>query len=330
MSKKLNLLAIIILTVLFSSCYSDLDLEDYRPAPKAVLNCAVSPDTIIMASVSRTWFFTEDNPNVTLRDAKVELYINDTFKEQMQWTDMDETGSLNAKGFYVSTVVPKTGDKVKVVAATEHGNVWAEDIVPPKRELIDTKISHKYYDNGSIIIDPNGITPQLAVEIKYEITFQDDINTTDYYLIRISGNDPSRPMGSLDYSSDPIFIGQKSILEGSVEGKFLGGQGGRTFSDETINGSKYTLIVKETGIQSDYSNRPQLIRKITLYTLSKAYYQYLSSLQYIEDDELLQNMAGYGLAEPIKVFSNIQGGIGILGASHSTDMTVDLKEIITE
>ena len=36
-----------------------------------------------MASISRTWFHSESKPDVTIRNAKVELYIDGIFKEEM-------------------------------------------------------------------------------------------------------------------------------------------------------------------------------------------------------------------------------------------------------
>ncbi len=330
MNKKLTIFIVIISGILFGSCYADLDLEKYRPTPKAVLNCSVFPDTVVMASISRTWFFTDQYPNITLKNATVELYVNGSYKEQMQWSDAAEEGSLNADGIYISSFVPHPGDAIKVVASTEYGTVWAEDTVPSQATLDDIKISYRSIDDGSIIIDSSGITPMMKIEVKYEITFRDNANETNYYLIRIS-DDSHRGIGSLDYSSDPIFIGQKSILEGSLEGKFLGGQGGRTFSDETINGKEYTLIIKETGGDYNYIFKGELKRKITLFSLSQAYYQYLSSLQYIDDDNLMHDMADYGLAEPVKIYSNILGGgTGILGAGQKTDKIKDLREILPE
>lgn len=325
MKKKLNILILIISVMVLHSCYADIDLEDYKETPKAVLNCAVSPDTIVMASISRTWFFTEDNPNVSLKGVDVNLYINDVFREKMQWKDITQEGSLNARGIYTSTVIPNPGDIVKVTASTEYGNIWAEDIVPPKPEIVDIKTSYRKFDNGSTIWGNDGPSSFKQVEIKYEITFQDNVNEENYYLVRISSTDPYESVYPLDYSGDPIFIGQESIFGGSFEGKFLEGQGGRTFSDETINGKKYSLIVKETYIDEFYFQDKTHSRIISLYALSKSYYQYFSSIQFLTDGQIMQNMADYGLSEPRRIYSNVQGGTGILGASQHVEREIVLE-----
>lgn len=306
-----------IFCVLLISCYTEIDLEKYKPAPKAVLNTVIAPDTIIMASISKTWFFTEKNTNVGLDDATVDLYINNEYKERMKWEIADEE-QLNINGIYTSTIIPQPSDVIKIVADTQYGIIQAEDTVPAKTDIMNIKFTHKNYEYYG----------RINTDIKYEITFQDNVDQNDFYLIRISSTDLNSYIGIFDYSSDPIFIGQKSILEGGLDGKFLGGQGGRTFTDQTINGKQYTLTIKETDSENVYKIGETCKRKITLYSLSRAYYQYLTSLQYIEDDQLINDMANYGLSEPRRIFSNIQGGTGILGATHLTSKIIDLRDII--
>lgn len=315
MNKSLIIAAIF--CVLLISCYTEIDLEKYKPAPKAVLNSVVTPDSIVMASISKTWFFTEKNTNVGLEDATVNLYINNEYKERMKWEITDEE-QLNINGIYTSTIIPKPGDVIKIVADTKYGIIQAEDTVPAKTDIMNVKFTHTDYEYYG----------RINTDIKYEITFQDNKDQNDFYLIRISSTYLNSHTGIFDYSSDPIFIGHKSILEGSLDGKFLGGQGGRTFTDQTINGKQYTLIIKETDSQNIYKIGKTCKRKITLYTLSRAYYQYLTSLQYIEDDQLINDMANYGLSEPKRIFSNIQGGTGILGATHLASEIIDLRDII--
>ncbi len=331
------ILFITTLIVLLHSCYTDIDLEKHMKGPRVVLNCAVSPDSVVMVSVSRTWYFTEKNPNVSLPNADVKLFINGKFTEQMQWKDITSEGSLNAKGIYVSTIIPQAGDVVKVTATTEIGDAWAEDKVPNKTDILDIKLKYRLYDNGNILIIGDTLINTLTGELTYEITFEDRPEEENYYFLRIESKnlDEFSLLGletyPLDYSSDPVFIGQESIFGGSFEGKFLEGRGGRTFSDETINGKRYTLKVKEN-YMPDYTSAwgkeledGILSREVYLYELSKPYYQYLSALLFLMDERIEQNMADFGLSEPKKIFSNVHNGTGILGASNRTMKIAELK-----
>lgn len=50
-----HLLYTLLLGVFLTSCYRKIDLDEYRTTPKIVINSVVSPDTVVMASITRTW-----------------------------------------------------------------------------------------------------------------------------------------------------------------------------------------------------------------------------------------------------------------------------------
>ena len=64
--KPIFYLSILLSSLLLTSCYRKFDLEEYRTTPKMVINSAFSPDTVVMASISRTWFHSESKPDVTI------------------------------------------------------------------------------------------------------------------------------------------------------------------------------------------------------------------------------------------------------------------------
>ena len=49
-----HLLYTLLLGVFLTSCYRKIDLDEYRTTPKIVINSVVSPDTVVMASITRT------------------------------------------------------------------------------------------------------------------------------------------------------------------------------------------------------------------------------------------------------------------------------------
>ena len=61
------------------SCIKEIDLESLRPDPTLVVNCVAITGEPLTVSVSRTWFFTDDHPNVTLDKAEVNLFVNGVF-----------------------------------------------------------------------------------------------------------------------------------------------------------------------------------------------------------------------------------------------------------
>ena len=63
------------------------------------------------------------------------------------------------------------------------------------------------------------------------------------------------------------------------------------------------------------SDSPKHLR-VHLYAISAEYYRYLKVLQDKDTDSVSNLLIDGGLAEPIRVFSNIDGGVGILGSCH--------------
>lgn len=84
-----HLLYTLLLGVFLTSCYRKIDLDEYRTTPKMVINSVVSPDTVVMASITRTWFYPDKKPYVNLPHAHVELYINNQYIETMQWKTLN-------------------------------------------------------------------------------------------------------------------------------------------------------------------------------------------------------------------------------------------------
>lgn len=298
--------------VLFTSCYKEIDLEKYRPTPKVVINTALAADSLITASITRTWFFTdtETNPNVYLTRAKVDLYINDAYKETMNWEPYEENSPA---GCFVSTTLAREGDKIKIVATDkEYGTAWAEEVVPKPIKI----------ENIAINIT-QGVDEETI--ISYQITFKDIPDEKNFYLIQIEIDSYGKlyPI-SIDYSSDPVLSHNESLLNNAFGYDGLEHTFGCLFTDELIAGKEYTLKMKEK--VSSYAD-PTGERIITLYNLSESYYQYLLSLQKLNGSQLTNDLVVIGFAEPLRIYSNIKGGTGILGTSqhntHSVEISAD-------
>jgi hypothetical protein len=324
--KKYLFLMLAPLSVVLFSCYQDIDMEKYRPEPDLVLNGIISTDTTVMLSISRTKFFTDTGSYEVVRDANVSLSVNGVFSEQMQWI-ADE--SFYGGGMYTSGYKPQTGDLIRIEATTTYGEAWVEEKIPQKVRIEDVAFSYKkIYDHKGYSIDENGELIEIPTqEITYRITFADKIETADYYFIRIDNPQPPFDnLGNLDYSSDPVFIEQISVIDGLFGGKTIQGQGGRSFTDHLINGQQYTLVIKEAG--GNYNYLPALERRIILYAITESYYHYLTSMQTSTDAVNSTNLSTFGFAEPVRIFTNIHGGIGIMATSQHDIVSVNLSTIL--
>lgn len=319
-----QLLYILFSGIFFTSCYKEIDLSEYRTTPKMVINCTVSPDTVVMASVSRTWFYPENMPYVNLPHAKVELYINGKYREQMQWKTLYNPENPELPDtLFISNSIAEEGDKIRIVASTpEYGTAEAEDMIPRKVPIADIRYT---------IRKGEGIYEEIYsdyYEIYYEVTFNEPSEKGNYYLAKIAQTGHSyNGISTLvtleaDYI-DPVFKEQDAILDGSMAFDGLEKRGGALFTDQSINGQTYTLLIKEIATKLDEDES----RTVFIYSLSESYYLYLLSLQKVAGSTLEGELGNIGFAEPLRVYSNVEGGTGILGGNQHSDITITLNNI---
>lgn len=318
---------ILFFSFFFVSCYKEIDLDDYRTTPKMVINSTVSTDTVVMASITRTWFFPETMPYVNLPHAQVDLYINDQYIESMQWKTLyNPEHPERPDTLFMSNTVPAEGDKVRITAFTpEYGTATAEDIIPKKVSIKDVKYTLRKGD---------GIYQETYTdyyEIFYEVTFDELPEKNNHYLARVTYEKedyyygPVQEIIDVDYI-DPVFKELDAILDGSLGFNGLEKRGGALFTDQSINGQTYTLQLKEIATKLEETEQ----RTISIYSLSESYYLYLLSLQKVAGSTLEGGLGNIGFAEPLRIYSNVEGGTGILGSSRHSDMKITLNNNISK
>lgn len=319
-----QLLYILFSGIFFTSCYKEIDLSEYRTTPKMVINCTVSPDTVVMARVTRTWFYPENMPYVNLPHAKVELYINDQYIEQMQWKTLYNPEKPELPDtLFISNSIPKEGDKIKIVAATpEYGMATAEDIIP--KHVPIGKVQYTLQKGEGIYEE----TSSDYYEIFYEVQFKELPEENNYYLTKVmqlyQHNDENYlTEANIDYI-DPIFKEPNDILDGSMGFNGPERRNGALFTDQSINGQTYTLRLKEIATELNETET----RIISIYSLSESYFLYLLSLQKIAGSTLEGSLGDIGFAEPLRVYSNVEGGTGILGGNQHSDKTITFNNIL--
>lgn len=304
-----------------SSCVKEIDLEYLRPASRLVLNSIAEVGKELDVSVSRTWFLTENNPNVTIPNAEVDLYVNGIFRERMAWRKADGEDIVQ-KGCYHSSYCPATGETLKIVArAPGYKEVSAETLLPAPTPILDLKIEPYYHSEY-------GSRYKGAM---FKLTFQDNPNQEDYYLLRYEQGIPlENPVGdekyewssySVDFSKDPVFTNQHTVMDQIMGYDWIYGYRGRYFSDELFNGKEYTIKVTTSYYPTE--NYPIRAR---LYTLSKSYFLYLRSMMNATDGNFVSDLANAGLAEPIKIYSNVLDGVGILGGCQLEQYVLQINQ----
>lgn len=324
MSKYSNLLFSALLALLTTSCYHELDLDDFKNNEGKnllTLNSLICPDSVIAVSATRPYFFSDKhNERTYIKGLNILLSINGQECETLTYNE--------SRHLYLSTIKPKQGDIVKVSTVFNDKLVEAYDTIPYRVSLLDIDVKRR---------GPLAIYTDRDFVFTYSITFDDPTNETNYYFLQWNEVDAQRDvmMGERDFTHELVFQALANDIHETLPGWKPYCAYGLPFSDRGINGQRHTLVLEET-VQADrYSGgwrKPEMKRNFKLYAISKQYYQYLVSVLVNQTDDrgLQGGMIDLGIADPIKIYSNISGGIGILAGYTISQKTINVFDSVGE
>lgn len=307
------------------SCYSDISLDDYRDdegGDLLVINAIVNPDSTIIALATQTYFFSDlHKGRIYVTDLDMHLYIDGH--------DMGKMPYDAEKRRYVSDIKPQPGEEVRIETQFKGREVTCTDTVPQpvRMERIEAECQGPlpiYWSNDYILT--------------YRITFNDPADEENYYFLSWNdkwvkyGETPSLAIGERKYSDEFVFKQLALSIHDVMPGWEPYLPAGLPFSDKGIDGTEHTLLLREI-IQSSGGDKmayyPEMWREFNLYTISKAYYDYLvgviCSRTDLNDNLLNNGLVDIGAAEPVAIPSNINGGTGILGCYTRHRIMTDVK-----
>lgn len=310
---------IIISTLLLASCYQEINLDNYRDEEGEnilTLNAILNPDSVVQACATRTYFYPDKHSKPTYVDnLDIELWINDKFIQTLTFN-----GSI-----YESDVYPNVGDMVHLRTSFMDKEVSATDIVPNKVEIESV---------NATLEGPMQIFWEDDMVYTYYITFTDNPNEENYYFLRFLDGYFGRNISGFDFDGEFVFQQLSQQINDVMPGYELNPYNGLPFSDVGINGKTHTLVVKEIDQEAGHKygqNRhpSEKLTKIQLFAISKEYYNYLFDiLRYNSNSGISGGLINIGASEPIKLFSNIKGGVGIMGAYNLDEELVDIIQIM--
>lgn len=334
MIKKHGLIVCIIgLGLSLTSCYSDIHFEDLMPEPVPVINAIASTDTVVLASVSRTYTETDNVHDLYVKDADVILNVNDgELREKMTMVEFDTVSNTRFPIHvvaYRSDYRPKAGDRLEITAATPYGIAKASDHVPEPVSIQGVETSFNYKVVPGITIVGNTIVSYYnkVCDVTYHVKFHDPAGVKNYYFVNVVSADADYYGFShyIDYV-DPLFSMQNQDIT-DIGNEGLRNGWGWTFSDETIDGLDYSLALRDSDYpvnDSEENSQYDVRVLIKLYSISEDYYKYLRSV--LKDEEREESAIGdIGILEPVVIYSNVEGGTGIFGAYSVDEAFVEFK-----
>jgi hypothetical protein len=307
--KTIKKTIVILVSIFFLvSCEKDIEFSGKITDPLLVINCIVSPDSVISAQISKSKFFLADDSNFdNIENAEVSVFINGAFKGKMTYI---------SNGLYQSSIIPNAGDIISLKAsATGVQSASCQTIVTPKPDVIsvDTIIEQfSSYPTVSYKIDNSGSYDTTGFyvnfQIKFKIKIHDGIKYQNYY--RIVAQIP--PSGE-EYEHNYIYITLDGVLSGNQNDptSLIGASGENMyniFSDELFNGKDFNVVftVSGSGYIKLADSETQFLN-IHLQNMNSDYYKYL----YTRGQALFSD--GF-FSEPVQIYNNVVGGIGIMGA----------------
>lgn len=243
-----------------------------------------------------------------------------------EWHSLDFD---RASGLYVSRQKPVAGETVGIRIRRGEELVCCADEVPRKVEIENVAVSqegpmHIYWDDD--------------YRFNYRITFTDTPGEENYYYLHIvedrealyqDGNVIFSWLGQIDYSYDYVFQVLADMVNSDMQGWNASQVAyGYPFSDKGIDGQQYTLSVSEIQQHPWTGLIKKLPRIIRLYSVSKAYFEYMVNVLRMDyyEDALRGDLLSLGLVEPDKVYSNIEGGTGLMGSYNLNVWKIDILE----
>jgi len=303
MKKHIYISALITFIVALSSCYKYYDINLPDTEQKTVINGILFSDSILPVFITKSMKLGifEDSTDVNFVDtAIVELYKNNQFAEKL----------LNkGNGKYLSIDSIEAGENYTVKIKNGEQNFEINCTVPQKQkftslECLDYDSINQVYSINIVIDDATGkdyygfsaytYMPNIIVDTLGNIVGF-NISKVPLYL------DPKSNQNLYVYSYElqPFFNGQL------IDDDF--------FSEQTFS-TVFNLSNPISGYELDSSmfTIDSITVYFELYKFDNNMFNYLtSSVKYFES-------TGNPMVEPVNIYSNIEGGIGVIAAASKT------------
>jgi hypothetical protein len=319
MKQKITPAAAILISLLsLPSCEKTIEFTGREQAPLLVINSILSPDTFLTASVSRSVFFLSGDENRAVEDADIRVFINDEPVGKYAFSHNDSvyvgeswTGSCS---HYLLSCKPRAGDRVRYEASAPNmQSVYCETVIPQAVEIISLETDAvKDVDND---YDGYGMD--------FRLKFQDRPHERNFYRIAVyvenfihDNDDPSVihiVKSPVPVTSDDRVLDASVPVDGILTEEKPDNYA--VFSDELIDGEEYTIKF-HSSLNSPFSTSKKRAVIVRLLSITEDYYLYLRTLSTSEA------MADVPFAEPVQIYNNISGGIGLLGACSVSEKSV--------
>ncbi|MDE6018246.1 MAG: DUF4249 domain-containing protein [Muribaculaceae bacterium] len=323
---------ITILPLFLCGCYSDFEPK-IDVTPVLCLNSLIKAGEPINVSVTHTWLYTDEDSyeNHDVPDAIVKIYANGILKD--------------------SDYIPKEGDMIRITAESDTYGFAEAEVKVPDPVIIKSIQWHPVLTDLSINkMDENRNYINIKFDLKVEFEVTEQSAEDDFYILHYFTCAPTPedyyPQTDSDIDTKPNVWNLIGVVQSNAEKLFTDvihksnfsywdGSGNFIMGGKQYQDNKFTLI-------TNYSDCRYLASFIE-WDNELMDCGYLFSLQRISKS--LMDLARYesyyldfgfgdlteiGLADPIRGYSNVSTGAGVVAAETSTDFSISIKDFLKE
>jgi hypothetical protein len=314
-----NIFYTLVFSFLFSACEIVVDLDIPKYEPVLVLNSVLRSDSMFSAQLTHSVGSFEINQINDVTDATISVFQNEEFLGDMSVAFVGVSNDY----YNYETGEYLEGDSLFKYVLNE---------VPVIEDTYTFKVSHEEYDDVQastslsksidfVSHEVTNLDDEYSEMYKLNFTFN-DMPGEDYYRIRVL----NKKLDVYDFedvkplsfeTSDPSIIASSISDNGDPDevGVFLDDA---LFDDHLFDGEEKTISLDFY----DSDDETYSSFYLELSSISKDYFDYLHSYQRQSNYYGGELFAG----EPVQVFTNVQNGLGIVGASNTKSVEFILPE----
>ena len=327
----------LVVAISLTSCVEVLDISLEDSEKMLVLNGILYPDSLVKVNLSKSINSLDGDAFVRfINDAKVELYKDSVFVEQLQY---------DTNGYYIGQTKPILGKNYTIKVVYENKpELSATTTIPSPVQIKDIQYDIPIDSSVQTWIDPE--TGEQFDTVLYSIgeigyiyvTIDDPINENNYYLVSATYDEPQYiytddgQVFITGYIERSFYITLNGTENEGIADNYYYFEGspqftGDVFSDVLFNGNEKNLKIQfntwllnnilpiyeydESGMPFyDGSDLSDVVLYIHLFTLSKEMFDFIVSY------DKYQSVNGNPFAEPVNIYTNIINGVGILGGAN--------------
>lgn len=309
---------LLLFTLTLFSCEKEIIFDGELPGPRLVVFSFIEPDSVIKVEISTSRAIGESS-DLIARNVAGELYINHELKGTLRELSYNQ---------FTTDACAKEGDHIRlVVRADGMKEVSAEADIPSSKSKIklDTLSSPNSSSNHTNLNMQLRISETEALPHYYRVIVLEHYRADEKNLTLNKSLPPTfSEYYGFNKKNEPLLNerNNSSLWEDEDEDKNFY----NIFSNSLFKGKSYTLNIS-TDFASSYNQTIHYTRHKEI-SLKQVRYQYTVKLLQLDEPIYLylrseETSYTEGWMDPIKVYSNVKNGLGVVGAFLTTQFILD-------